>query len=60
MSFHTQHDLTWKTCEERGVQRVDVALQAAVHVYNVHLGTAILERRHQAQRVATLVFEPPC
>ncbi len=58
MSFHTQHDLSWKTCEERGLQRVDVDVAGkTLHVYNVHLGTAILERRHQAQRVATLVSD---
>ena len=28
-----------------------------LHVYNVHLGTAILERRHQAQRLATIVSD---
>ena len=56
VSFSTQHDLSWKTCEERGLQRVDVDVDGkTLHVYNVHLGTAILERRHQAQRVATIV-----
>ena len=28
---------------------------SVLHIYNVHLGTAILERRHQAQRLATIV-----
>ena len=28
-----------------------------LHLYNVHLGTAILERRHQAQRLATIVCD---
>ena len=28
-----------------------------LHVYNVHLGTAILERRHQARRLATIVSD---
>ena len=28
-----------------------------LHVYNVHLGTAILERRHQAQRLAAIVSD---
>ena len=38
------------------MQRVDVDVNGrALHVYNVHLGTAILERRHQAQRLAAIV-----
>jgi endonuclease/exonuclease/phosphatase family metal-dependent hydrolase len=55
---HVQHDLSWKTCEARGVHRADIDVDGrTLHVYNVHLGTAILERRHQAQRLATLVAD---
>jgi endonuclease/exonuclease/phosphatase family metal-dependent hydrolase len=55
---HVHHDLTWKTCEARRVQRVDVSVNGAtLHVYNVHLGTAILERRHQAERLAAIVTD---
>jgi endonuclease/exonuclease/phosphatase family metal-dependent hydrolase len=55
---HLGHDLSWKTCEPRRLQRVDVTVNgAALHVYNVHLGTAILERRHQAQRLASIVSD---
>ena len=55
---HVQYDLTWKTCEHRGVQRVDVALEDdTLHFYNVHLGTSLMERRHQAARLATLVHD---
>ena len=55
---HLEHDLSWKTCEERRMQRVDVAAQGGtLHLYNVHLGTALLERRHQAQRLATIVCD---
>jgi endonuclease/exonuclease/phosphatase family metal-dependent hydrolase len=55
---HVQHDLSWKNCEERCVQRADVALDGHVlHIYNVHLGTAILERRYQAARLATIVAD---
>jgi len=55
---HVEHDLSWKTCEPRRLQRVDVAVHSGtLHVYNVHLGTAILERRHQAQRLATIVTD---
>jgi endonuclease/exonuclease/phosphatase family metal-dependent hydrolase len=55
---HAQHDLSFKSCEERGLQRVDIEVAGQVlHVYNVHLGTAILERRHQARRVASIVAD---
>ena len=55
---HVQYDLTWKTCEHRGVQRVDVALEDdTLHFYNVHLGTSLMERRNQAARLATLVHD---
>jgi len=55
---HIEHDLSWKTCEPRRVQRVDVALEGCtLHVYNVHFGTAILERTHQAERLAAIVSD---
>lgn len=55
---HLEHDLSWKTCEPRRMQRVDIAADAGtLHVYNVHLGTAILERRHQAERLAAIVSD---
>lgn len=55
---HVQHDLTWKTCEPRNVQRVDFEVDSHVlHFYNVHLGAALLERRHQAARLASLVHD---
>lgn len=55
---HAQHDLSWKTCEPRCMQRADVDVHGhRLHVYNVHLGTAILERRHQAQRLADIVSD---
>jgi endonuclease/exonuclease/phosphatase family metal-dependent hydrolase len=55
---HAQHDLSWRTCEPRCVQRVDVVLDSHVlHVYNVHLGTALLERRFQASRLAAFVHD---
>jgi len=50
---HTQHDLTWKTCEPRACQRTDLLVQnRLLHVFNVHLGTAHRERQHQAARLA--------
>jgi endonuclease/exonuclease/phosphatase family metal-dependent hydrolase len=55
---HVEHDLSWKTCEARRLQRVDVSVNGAtLHVYNVHLGTALLERRHQAERLASIVTD---
>jgi endonuclease/exonuclease/phosphatase family metal-dependent hydrolase len=55
---HLEHDLSWKTCEPRRMQRVDIAADGGtLHVYNVHLGTALLERRHQAERLATIVSD---
>jgi endonuclease/exonuclease/phosphatase family metal-dependent hydrolase len=55
---HLEHDLSWKTCEPRRLQRVDVSVNGStLHVYNVHLGTALLERRHQAERLAAIVTD---
>jgi endonuclease/exonuclease/phosphatase family metal-dependent hydrolase len=55
---HVQHDLSWKTCEPRCCQRVDIAIDDdLLHLYNVHLGTAFLERRHQAQRLGTIMHD---
>jgi endonuclease/exonuclease/phosphatase family metal-dependent hydrolase len=54
---HARLDLSWKTCESRCAQRVAVDLGAAgtLQVYNAHLGTALLERRYQAPRLAAWV-----
>jgi endonuclease/exonuclease/phosphatase family metal-dependent hydrolase len=53
---HTQYDLSWKDREPRGCQRVDLAVEdRTIHLYNVHLGTALFERRHQAVRLAAVV-----
>lgn len=58
ITHHVEHDLSWKTCEARRMQRVDILVDTCtLHIYNVHLGTAILERRHQAQRLATIVTD---
>ena len=55
---HLEHDLSWKTCEPRRLQRVDVSVNGStLHVYNVHLGMALLERRHQAERLAAIVTD---
>src|SRR6476469_3954390 len=40
------------------MQRVELDAHGhTLHVYNGHLGTAILERRHQAQRLAAIVSD---
>ena len=40
------------------MQRVDLALDDdTLHFYNVHLGTSLLERRHQALKLASLVHD---
>lgn len=55
---HVQYDLSWRTCEPRGCQRVDVAVDRhSLHLYNVHLGTAIRERHYQAERLAGIVHD---
>ena len=55
---HTQYDLSWKTCEPRCCQRVDIAIgDDVLHLYNVHLGTAFLERRYQASRLSAIVHD---
>ena len=55
---HSQYDLSWRTCEPRNCQRADIAVGGRVlHIYNVHLGTAVLERRYQATRLASYVHD---
>ena len=50
----TNHDLSVEGYERRGALHTDVALTETevLHVFNVHLGTAFLERRHQARRLS--------
>jgi len=56
---HAQLDLSWKTCEPRGAQRVAVDVGAGVlQVFNTHLGLSLLERRYQADRLATWMENP--
>jgi endonuclease/exonuclease/phosphatase family metal-dependent hydrolase len=47
------YDLSHPGREPRGCLRTDVELGQGriLHVYNVHLGTSYLERRHQARRL---------
>jgi endonuclease/exonuclease/phosphatase family metal-dependent hydrolase len=56
--YHGQYDLSWRTCEARACQRADIDVGGrALHIYNVHLGTAVLERRYQAGRLASFVHD---
>jgi endonuclease/exonuclease/phosphatase family metal-dependent hydrolase len=56
---HSQYDLSWRTCEPRACQRADLDFGNGhgLHIYNVHLGTAVLERRYQATRLAAFVHD---
>jgi endonuclease/exonuclease/phosphatase family metal-dependent hydrolase len=55
---HYQYDLSWKTCEPRCCQRVELSIDGqTLHLFNVHLGTAFRERRDQAERLATIVLD---
>jgi endonuclease/exonuclease/phosphatase family metal-dependent hydrolase len=49
--FCRNYDVSSGGRERRGCLRVDVNVggQALVHIFNVHLGTGFLERRHQAR-----------
>ncbi|HTM37670.1 MAG TPA: endonuclease/exonuclease/phosphatase family protein [Terriglobales bacterium] len=45
------YDITWRHRERRGCLRSDLVLPGGtvLHVFNVHLGTSFIERRHQAR-----------
>lgn len=47
------YNITWRGCEPRGCLRVDMPITArhVLHIFNVHLGTNFLERRHQARQL---------
>jgi endonuclease/exonuclease/phosphatase family metal-dependent hydrolase len=50
------YDITWSGRERRGCLRADVPVVAGgreilLHVFNIHLGTAFIERRHQARKL---------
>jgi endonuclease/exonuclease/phosphatase family metal-dependent hydrolase len=52
------HDITWSGRERRGCLRADVVVEvgekkALLHVFNIHLGTAFIERRHQARKLVS-------
>jgi endonuclease/exonuclease/phosphatase family metal-dependent hydrolase len=45
------YDITWRHRERRGCLRTDLLLpgNTVLHLFNVHLGTSFVERRHQAR-----------
>jgi len=47
------YDISVRGREQRGCMRADISANGAglLHVFNVHLGTAFLERRHQARKL---------
>jgi endonuclease/exonuclease/phosphatase family metal-dependent hydrolase len=49
------YDLTVEGREQRGCLRADIDLDGSgvLHIFNVHLGTAWPERRHQGRRLVT-------
>lgn len=51
-TFTTNYDLTWRHRERRGCLRTDFEITGhTLHVFNVHLGTNFMERRHQARKL---------
>jgi endonuclease/exonuclease/phosphatase family metal-dependent hydrolase len=47
------YDITWRHRERRGCLRSDLLLPNGdlLHLFNVHLGTSFVERRHQARKL---------
>ena len=47
------YDITWRGRERRGCLRVDLPLdeRRKLHLFNIHLGTAFLERRFQGRKL---------
>ena len=56
LPHHAAHnyDITWNRRERRGCLRVDFLMNGGtLHIFNVHLGTAFIERRHQARQLVS-------
>jgi endonuclease/exonuclease/phosphatase family metal-dependent hydrolase len=46
------YDITWNRRERRGCLRADFSINGAtLHIFNIHLGTAFIERRAQARKL---------
>ncbi len=51
------YDISWRGRERRGAFRCDIQIgKRVVHVFNVHLGTAFFERRHQGRLLTSKVI----
>jgi endonuclease/exonuclease/phosphatase family metal-dependent hydrolase len=51
------YDISWRSREPRGCLRADIALNNGsilLHIFNVHLGTAFIERRYQGKRLCSV------
>ena len=57
VAYCHNYDITWRWQERRGALRVDVCLDEprapVLHLFNVHLGTAYVERRHQGRKLVS-------
>ncbi len=55
IASYCNYDLTWKNRERRGCLRADVRLckDCVLHIFNVHIGTGYVERRHQARNLVS-------
>lgn len=57
--FPVQHcenyDVSWGRRERRGCLRTDILVKngGLLHIFNVHLGTRFIERRHQARKLVS-------
>jgi endonuclease/exonuclease/phosphatase family metal-dependent hydrolase len=51
----SNYDITWASRERRGCLRVDIDAGdgGLLHVFNIHLGTAFIERRHQGRKLVS-------
>jgi len=52
------YDISVRGREQRGCMRADITANGGglLHVFNVHLGTAFIERRHQARKLVNSVI----
>lgn len=53
VKFCRNYDVSWRKRERRGCLRSDLLLPdgSVLHLFNVHLGTSFIERRHQARQL---------
>lgn len=55
ISYTSNYDISWKHRERRGCLLTDLRLGPGklLHLFNVHLGTSFVERRHQARKLVS-------